>query len=178
LHRQLEEAFRKKRDDFRLHFARAVHPDVLKAMLFGKVYSMRIVTYKPSSDITNWIKGKGASKHLGEITISATATADNAFWGGDSAPSWYKKILTDKKTVSEVFPEDNIKSFQLTTDYQGGKRTFDLTDPEDIFPYQNVTSDVAFGKDGHPTFTTIDAAAQGALEDLKVKLGITPPDVE
>jgi hypothetical protein len=178
LHRHLEEAFRQKREEFRLHFARAVHPDVLKAMLSGNVYAFKIVTYKPSTDITNWVKGKGALKNLGEITISANATAEKSFWAGDSAPAWYKQILKDKKTVAEVFPDDNIKSFQLTTDYQGGRRTFDLLDPEDIFPYQNISSDVQIGKNGHPTFDSIDEAARTALDDLKIRIGISPPAEE
>lgn len=177
LHHHLEEEFRKKRQDFRLHFARAVHAEVLNEMLAGNVYGFKIVTYKPSSDITDWIKGKGAVQNVGEITISATATAEKSFWAGEAAPAWYKQILKDKKTVAELFPKEHIKSFQLTTDYRGQRRTFDLLDPEDIFPYQNITQDVQIGKNGHPTFDSINTAAVAALDELKVRLGITPPEV-
>lgn len=174
LHRHFEEVFREKRSEFRLRFARAVHPDVLNAMLSGKVYAFRIVSYKPTADIANWVKGKGATKNVGEITVSATAVAEKTLWSGKDTPSWFKKIITEKKSVAEVFPHDNIKSFQLTADYHGQRRTFDLTDPEDIFPYQNITADVVFGTDGHPVFASINDAAIGARDELIVKLGISP----
>jgi hypothetical protein len=73
VHKALEQAFKKKHSDFRLHFGRAVHPDILKGMLEGKVYSYRIVTYNAPSDLTDFIKKKGPTKHVGKITVAAEA---------------------------------------------------------------------------------------------------------
>lgn len=176
LHRQFEDGFKEKRENFRLHFARAVHPELLKAMMEGKIYGFTVVTYKPSKDITDWVRRKGATKNVGEITISATATADKALWGINDVPGWYKKVLKDNATIADVFPNETIKSFKLVTEYNGQQRTFDLTDPEDIFPYQNITSEVVFGTDGHPTFDSIDEAAIKTRDELSVKLGMSIQD--
>lgn len=174
LRRVLEERFRKAYDTHRLRFARAVHPDILKEVLAGKVYELKIVTYKPSADLVNYIKGKGAAKNMGTITITATAQPDKAFWDSDSTPAWYKKVLTSNKSITELFPDDNFKSFRLTTDYKGQQRSFDLTKPEDIFPYQRVSDDVKIAADGHPDFDSIDAEAITIRDDLAVRIGITP----
>lgn len=53
-------------------------------------------------------------------------------------------------------------------------RSFDLTDPEDIFPYIIVTPEID-ATDGNPKFSSIDALAIEICDDLKVKYGLAEP---
>lgn len=171
----LEDSFKAQHEQYRVHFARAIHPELLASLSEGKVYAYKIVTHKVPSDIVDYVKRKGPTRNVGKITISAEAKVGQTLWDNETAPSWFKKIIRDKKAVSEVLPEEQIDSLKITMEHRGSPKTFDLTKEEDIFPYFTITDDVTFGKDGHPDFDSIDSVCLEHRDDLRIRFGLQEP---
>lgn len=57
--------------------------------------------------------------------------------------------------MAELFPEENLAEFHVTMDYNGKPRTYDISKPDDVFPYLTITDKLTF-TDGHPDFDSIN----------------------
>lgn len=99
------------------------------------------------------------------------APAGKSVWDISSEPTWYRKLLKGKVGLGTLWPDENVKSVRVTGKYQGRQRTFDLTKPEEVFPYRDVTDSLEFGSDGHPTFKSLDEASDGIVDEILSSLG-------
>jgi len=62
------------------------------------------------------------------------------------------------------FEYDNVK---INIEMNGKNRTLDFVNYRNFKPYYDVTSEIKFNDDGHPSFESIQLAANSLIEDLR-----------
>lgn len=65
---------------------------------------------------------------------------------------------------------ENFDSIKIQATIDGKVRTFDASGIETMINHVDVTSEITFGENGHPTELSIESAAKSLLRDLKAQI--------
>jgi hypothetical protein len=83
-----------------------------------------------------------------------------------------QRFLPGRVPVTEIIelPDFRYDTIRVEVELQGVRRTFDLGDPMERMVL-DITTQVALGSNGHPTFASIDPIARGFLADVRAAMG-------
>lgn len=158
--------FRAKVSNYVLESNALTNSDFLfKLIDESRISSVSFIQTKWSDDLADEI-GALPDEKRGHLKVTITAGYN------ESLPT---KIIKGVKRVfnREILPSQAIELEDINPDemsievyFNGKRRTITYSNDFNYRSIFDVTDKIKFGDDGHPTFETIDAAAQDLLEDL------------
>lgn len=112
----------------------------------------------------------------GEIEVATTVKAQRR-GGFLPKPAWITDALKNISNVLEQAeevdsPNESEEKIQISVKYNRRERVINFDRLDKISPFIEISDDVNFGEDGHPTFESIHKCACELLEDLIVELGV------
>jgi len=173
VHGPFTDAFRQyfsEKLEHTIHFLRLAPAEVVAELLNGEVREISVTTYSVPDDISNKYRYVGNPRDVGTFTMSFKAKKDGIAL---FEPPWLKKIRSGKARVVtlpvELGGED--ARLRIKVSYKGKTRTVDMSKPDNIAPYIDVTADVDVLDSGHPSFESIDNIATEIRDSLMIQLG-------
>jgi hypothetical protein len=169
LMKRLRTAFAQRHPDHLLDLRRHVPKEIVDSLLKGQVRTIELTQYHLSGDLADRVKYDGKITDVSEVQITLKAKRK----GFLKRPQWLDKLMKTTGNLLEVAEEmDELADrVRVTVSYNGKPRTVDFKNLESIAPYLDVTSRVKMGKDGHPTFDSIEHEARLLLSDLLAEMG-------
>jgi hypothetical protein len=169
LKRLLTVAFEKQFGDRVLVLDRLVPTEVIKELMKGKLLEVQLTTYSKPRDIADKFRFGGNLEAVGSLTIIARAKRNSYL----PDPAWLSNIRKQRTgvvTVPDLLGKETTRA-RIRVEYGGTSRMVDLTDPDHLAPYIDISGDVAIDRNGHPKFESIDTHAGKLQEDLLAELG-------
>ena len=167
LSRCLQEKFREFHGNHLLGIGRFVPSKVLKALTEGEVREMSLIAHTMPQDIADRVRLGGADSNVGTVEIRIRAKRNGRLW--EHLPDWASRLKTDNVTIAELFGDD-VRRVRLRVKYKDQERMYDLSGPESLAPYVDVTDDVEMSG-GHPVFDSIDEYSRNLRDELIEQLG-------
>lgn len=132
----------------------------------GRIISAKFINNTIPDDISDVIQ-YGSKKDKGSFECTVKASPKGHLPIGGHISKWFRINKKDRPPISslyhiESFEYDNIK---LEIDVDNQVRTLNLSHPEFLNPYYDITSQIII-KNGHPVFESINAFAMDMSKSL------------
>ena len=139
----------------------------------GRLLKIRFIRLSIPSDIADHFD-HGLDEEPGYAELSICAKRKGHLPLLHNVLGRLQRILNGDAEINSLmqiqsFDYDNIK---IEINVRGSRKTLDLLHLDRIRPYFDISSSVIMGGDGHPTFASIDAVAEGLMNELLSTLGI------
>lgn len=169
LGRALERAFRDWQGGYLLRTWQHVPGQVLDLLTNGRMRDIELISYEIPTDLHEFdatLQDETAQweENRGEIRTRVTAKRGMRW----PIPEAFRDVIAGRRTFHEVEEELGVETdrIQITIDYQGTERTIDLTNPQDISPYFDISDHVPLNE-GHPDRDQLrDYVLNDVLPDL------------
>jgi hypothetical protein len=160
--------FKDEHPDHRMEVGRFVPAKVMQELIDGQVREISVTTRQMSSDVADTVRLKGAQASIGAVEVRVRAQRGSGLL--KTTPKWLKDLREGRVNVVQAFG-DEAKKVRIRVAYKGHTRWYDLTRPDTIAPYLDVSDEVARTAGGHPVFEGIDTYAQGLRDELLDQIG-------
>lgn len=143
--------------------------DVLQVINQGVIQEITLTKYNITKDMADML-----SIDSKDVTIQVLITAKNSL--GNKINSHLTKFIN--KPTNGIFPNkvfgkleiDGSEVVSIKANFKGKPRKYSLNTLQPFRPYENIDEKVEIGKDGHPTFESIDKAGRDFISDYKPKI--------
>lgn len=136
----------------------------------GNIKKLRFVKYEVASDITDRIGGRGADSKVGEVEYVIKAKRRKNL----PVNSKFSNLLNNKGDIKEMFEISNFKydNIKVELKLNGVIKTINMENIENLNGSYDVTDDVEYGKNGHPTYISIGKTSKNYAESFLINLGL------
>ena len=165
----LRRSFEESHGEYILDIRRHVPAAVIEMLMQGQVKTIQLTSYSLSADLADRIRWKGNRTDVSEVVITIKAKRKGTL----ARPIWLDHMLKSKSNLNEI-PDslaEIASKVRVEVSYNGKKRYVDFESQDKIAPYLDVTSDIKFGVNGHPTFDSIHTVSSDLLVDLSAEIG-------
>jgi hypothetical protein len=167
--RHAQERFDDTFDGYKLDIKRHLPKEVVDSILKGKLKRIELTSRFLPNDVADRVKLSGHREEVGKYSLEIRAKKD----GFLTTPAWLDKLLKNPSKLYELPPgiSEIAQQVRVSLTYKGKERVVDFASLEQLAPYVDVTAEVKFGKDGHPTLESMNAASVDLLNEIKSELG-------
>ena len=162
--------------NLRVSFNSLVPPELLNEYLKdGRLTKVRFIRYAIPPDLTD------AYDNLGHVEEEGTAELAFTPKRGEGIPllGRVQDVIGGKRKVTEMveLPDFEYENVKVELYVGESRKTLDLSNVMKMSAYVDVTPDIQLGRDGHPTFDSIETVARELMSSLVAKLGSGWSDV-
>jgi hypothetical protein len=146
-------------------------PEVWRAYLTeGRLVTLRFIRFHVPHDIAAAVDSQGAIEDVATVEYVLKARRNSAlpFAGAIAEFVDGRRHWNDFVEITG-FDYDTVKA---EVEFEGGaKRTIELKDVGSLRAVYDITDEVEIGRDGHPSFASIDGIARRYAEDVETRMG-------
>ncbi|MDT8716982.1 hypothetical protein IAI10_09960 [Clostridium sp. 19966] len=136
----------------------------------GSIKQLKFIKHGVAKDIADRIDGEGFTENVGFVEYIFKAKrrknlpVNNKIWS----------MLNEGKNVTEMFEITNFKydNIKVEISINNVTKTINMNNIESINGSYNVTDDLTYGENGHPTYKSISSTAKEYAESFLISLGL------
>ena len=154
--------------NLRLEINPLVSDSQIEELMGGSIKKIRYLKFSVPDDIANDIEEIDNLEDNAEMEMVIKAKR-NKFLG---TPNWMKDVFSGKAATSDIIEINGIEydNIKVEIDLDGKKKTLNVSDIRKMRMNFDITDNITFGADGHPTFDSIREEGEDLLPDLEKAL--------
>ena len=155
LHQRLFTYLANNQQDVQISFEKVASSALINKLLTdGEVKTIRLVKYETPSDICDQLDKVDPQKNAQEIELVIKAKRKGFF----SASAFLNAFQSNSLSGLITLPSYDYDDIKVDVDYDGKKRVVSLGHPERLSEYIDVSEELEFDTEGHPTVDSLKKA--------------------
>ncbi len=153
---------------------RQIPPEVLEYLQRGELKRVELTRYKVPRELEEAVHLGGNTEGKVVVRTSITARERGAAL---PMPDWVARVVQRRVQGANMFEQEvgqDVEEgrIQLTFRYKGNERTLDMSRPDSLAPYVDVTEEVSLDAEGHPDLEQLHRAATRLRDEIVQQIGL------